>query len=137
MSVWGVSAEKVRYELTYEGAGGARHPFWVEVKKFLNVGEERRVMTAGWRGIATGGEDGGAINIDWRAQTFARAAAYLTDWSLQDDAGNKLAMSRDVIESLNPEVYGLIETQIRDHIESVAQEKKLPSGSEPPSAMSA
>ena len=134
MSIWGVQPEQVRYDLVYRTPDGVDHQFWIRVKKFLTVGEERRVMTAGWRGINTGQ---GEISIDWKAQTFARTAAYLTDWSLADEGGNKLTLNRDCIESLNSEVYDLIENQISQHVAAVTEEKKVPSGSAPQSPTSA
>jgi hypothetical protein len=137
MSIWTIRPEVVKVDLTYVAADGTTHPFWVTIRKRLTVGEERRVTTAGWRGMSRGVDDAGTINIDWKAANFARTEAYLTDWSLLDDDAKKLAVTREVIESLDGDVYALIEGAITKHVEAVAEEKKLRSGSASASATSA
>jgi hypothetical protein len=137
MSIWTVKPEDVRVELSYTSPEGTAYPFWVKFKKRLNVGEERRVMTAGWKGLSSGRDgDAGGIQIDWQKQTFARAEAYLTDWSLLDDDAKKLPISREVIETLNGDVYKLIETAITAHVAAVEEEKKVPTGTPSPSLTS-
>ena len=135
MSVWTVKPEEVRLDLSYLAPDGTAHPFWIKVKKYLNVGEERLVMTAGWRGMSRDDAGGAsAIQIDWKAQTFARTEAYLRDWSLKDDGH---ALHRDTIEALDSAVYGLIEDAITRHVEAMALEKKRPNSSDGPSTTSA
>lgn len=134
MSVFFVKPQEIKYELVYQEPGGGAHPFWIKVKKFLTVGEERRVMTAGWRGIRSG--EGNEIRIDWKIQTFARTEAYLTDWSFTDDKDAKIPTSRESLEALSPEVYALIENAITEHVVAVSQEKKVQSGNAGPSATS-
>lgn len=135
-SIWCIAPEDTTINLTWTDAEGKDHPFWVRIRRRLNVGEERQVMTAGWRGVvggkkndSTGEESETQIAIDWRAQSFARTRAYLLDWSLDDDRGQRLKMSRDVIETLHPDVYKLIEDAITAHVEAMQQEKKVTSGS--------
>ncbi len=143
MSIWTVKPEEVAIDLRFVAQGGATYPFTIRIKKYLTVGEERRVMTAGWRGMnsttrrADGAEPGPEIQIDWRAQTFARTEAYLLDWSLTDDGKRLDPRSRDVIESLSPDVYALIENAITAHVEAMTMEKKRTAGSAGPEAMSA
>lgn len=136
MSVWTVKPESVKVDLVFVASDGETHHFWVSLKKKLNVGEEKRVQTAGWRGMSSG-QDGGVMQIDWQKQTFARAEAYVTDWSLADDDGKKLPVTREVIETLNADVYKLIEQAIQKHVEDTEEEKKRPSGATSPSLTSA
>jgi hypothetical protein len=133
MSVWTVKPESNKIELVYVAPGGQSYPYWIMVKRHLNVGEARKVMTSGWRGLRDGG-DGTELNIDWRAQTFTRAEVYLTDWSLTDDNNRKLSLTRDTIESLHPELFDQIEQALNGHVKAMEQEKKVPSGSDAPSA---
>lgn len=130
-SIWTVKPEERTLDLSWTTSEGKAQPFWIRVKRHLTVGEERRVMTAGWKSV--GGLVGGGrgreqaepeIKIDWRAQSFARTEAYLLDWSFEDDEKRKLPVTRDVIEALQPEVFKLIEDAITKHIEEMEQEKK-------------
>lgn len=130
MSIWTVKAENVTRDLLFTDPDtGEVHKFWIKLKRALTVGEQRRIVTAGWRGMTSGSGQGTEISIDWRQQTFARTEAYLVDWSLEDDNHNKLPVTRDVIESLSEDVYGLIETAINEHVAAMAQEKKARAGS--------
>jgi hypothetical protein len=133
MSIWTVKPEEVKVDLVYKD-----QPFWITVKKFLTVGEERRIMTAGWRGMASSKDPNAneEITIDWKLQTFARTETYLLDWSLTDDKAVKLPVNRAVIETLEPDLYGLIEQAITGVVEASAEEKKLKAGSAAPSPTS-
>lgn len=123
-SKWTVAPEPVRIDLEWNG-----EPFWIEIKKDLNEGERRRSATAGFRGMTVQGGDRNAdkpqeITIDWASQSLARTLAYLLDWNLLDDKGNKLPVKRDSIEALHPDVYDVIEKGINAHVEQRAAEKK-------------
>lgn len=130
-SKWTVAPEEVKIDLAIDGLGS----FWIRLKKYLTIGEERNVQTAGWKGVSTasptrGGGGGSAeIHIDWRTQSFARTLAYVRAWSLTDDADKPLPVSRDTVEALKGEVYGAIEEAITRHVEAMEEEKKLTTGS--------
>lgn len=140
-SIWTVKPEDVKIDLTFVDEGKT-FPFWIKIKKRLTVGESRRVMTAGWRGLrqsnpgARADNAGPEIQIDWKATSFARAEAYLIDWSLTDERETKLAVTHDVIESLHPDVFALIEDAINKHIETAEQEKKDQTGVSEPTTTS-
>lgn len=136
MSVWFVKPEEVQIDLSYTAPDGTAYPFWIKVKKYLTVGEQRRVMTAGWKGMRSGGavEGGQEIQIDWKVQTFARTEAFLTAWSFGE---GKDAPSRASIEALHSDVYTVIENAINAHVAAIEEEKKVPSGSAALSATSA
>lgn len=141
-SKWCVRPEEETLNLDFADESGETTAFWIKVKKHLTVGEERRVQTAGFGGFKQGARQPGKeqeteITVNWQSQSFARTEAYLTDWSLTDDKQNKMPHSREVIESLRPEVFAVIETAINAHIKKMADEKKVTAGSSAPVAMSA
>lgn len=135
-SIWTVAPDTARIDLVYRAGDGSEYPFTITVKKYLNVGEARRVMTAGWKGVkqtARGTDDQTPeISIDWKQQTFARTEAYLVDWSLTDDAGKKLSMKIDGLQALKSDVYTLIEDAITAHVEASTEEKKATTDEPPP-----
>lgn len=124
-SKWTVAPATVRVELEILG-----EPCWLTLKRELSIGEQRRANTAGFRGMTGFGKDAEGeaketeIGIDWRGQTFARTMEWLVDWSLTDDEGNKLKVSRPVVEALRQDVYGPIEQAINAHVEALEKEKK-------------
>lgn len=147
-SIWTVQPQDVRLDLVYIDKQGGTHPLWIRVKRQLNVGESRRVMTAGWKGMSsppprnpgdTAPQEGPRIDIDWQATSFARAETWLTDWSLEDDSvpAKKLPITREVIEALHADVFDIIENAITAHITKAGEEKKVTAGSEAPVATSA
>lgn len=135
-SIWTVAPEEKRENLVYVDPTGTTHPFSITLKRHLTVGEERAVMTAGWAGVRprTGGE--AEIRVDWNIQGFARARAYLIDWSLTDDKGVKLPITAQVIETLHSDVFTIIDNAITAHVEAMAEEKKARSGGSAPSPTS-
>lgn len=136
-SIWTVRPEQTEpIDLVYVSPRGERVPFWIRLKKRLTIGEARKITTAGWRGVRNVGAEGSEVQIDWQSQSFARAETWVTDWSLEDDDRKRLPITRAVIESLEGDVFQLIENAITAHIEAVEEEKKLPSGMTSPSATS-
>lgn len=139
-SIWCPAPEEVKLELSFVDDNAVEHPFWIRIKRRLNVGEERGVMTAGWRGVSgnRANNDGATeITIDWTAQSFARTMAYLRDWSLRDDQDRPLKIGVDVVRALDSRVYAAIEAGISAHIEEMNAEKKVTSGEPKPEEMSA
>ena len=141
-SKWTVTPETVKVEGEWNGEA-----FWLELKKDLTEGERRRVMTAGWKGVSGTASDkpsrvgeapkSAEITIDWSAQSIVRTLTFLVDWSLADDKGNKLPITRDTVEALYPAMYEAIEGAINKHVEGREQEKKAPAGKLRPKAISA
>lgn len=131
-SVWTVKAETKPYDLVFADESGKKHDFTIELKKKLNVGEGRRVVTAGWRSVnaqKSGAEAAGTeINIDWKSQTFARVVEYLVSWTLKDDDGKLLPLSRDTVETLHEDVYELIEGAVTAHVKELEEAKKTRAG---------
>ena len=102
---------------------------WIEVKKELTVGEERRYRSAGMRNITP--NDGGqsTIEIDWGMMAIARAMAYLVDWSDKRPIA-KDADRRSAIESLAQEDFNEIDQAIETHIAKQVDAKNAKSGNE-------
>lgn len=140
---WTVAPEVVEIPLEWTDPTGVARSFWVKIKKFLTVGEERVVQTAGWKGVTgMGGGEGATgadaeIRIDWKQTSFARAMSYLVDWSLEDDKHNRMPLSMNSLQALHPEVFELIENAITKHLEAMAAEKKARTGSSAPAPTSA
>lgn len=132
---WTVAPEVVTLNLTWQDPGGVSRDFWIKIKKFLTVGEERVVQTAGWKGVSGvgQGEDNAAaeIRIDWKATSFARALAYLIDWSLESDPDKhvRMPLNASSLQSLHGEVFELIENAITAHVKAMDDEKKARAGS--------
>jgi hypothetical protein len=101
---------------------------WIEVKKFLTAGEEKKYRTRGMKRVqATAGEQADKlVEVDWVDLSFARAEAYITDWSEKKD------FSMGALKALHPEDFDAIDAAIKAHIEAMDEEKKLPSGSPTP-----
>ena len=128
-----VSPETVRIDLK-DGPDGEKN--WIQVKKFLTVGEDKRFRTKAFRGvrpdrsekIGTGDEVSPEIGVDWPALSFGRVLAYLVDWSAKKPSGKDLPVSETAIEKLEPEDFEEIDQAISDHIENMEAEKKQKAG---------
>lgn len=136
-NIWIVTPQTVRIELDFRGT-----PFWIELKKELTVGEEKRLYASGFRSVsrergtpaAKAGEPVPEIeiNVDYDAAIFMKVKTYLVDWSLTDDKGQKLPHNLDGIMALSPAVFAIIERAIDEHVVGMRTlEKKLPGASEP------
>lgn len=125
-SIWTVAPSDNRVDLVWETAPTGPQPFWVRLKDLLTVGEDRRVKTAGWRGVGGIGGKEQEIRVDWREMGFVRAFVWITDWSLKDDKDNKLKLSIDTFETLHPDLFEVIENAITQHIEALEAKKKNP-----------
>lgn len=139
-SIWTVTPDTRTIDgLVFVDEDGNRHAFWIKVKKKLNEGERRKLLTAGFGGMRSESQqtDKPEIGIDWESMGFARVEVYLVDWSLEDDDKNRLAVKRDVIASLHPEVYKAVEDAVAQHVKELEAAKKPEGGASGPRAMSA
>jgi hypothetical protein len=88
---------------------------WVEIKKELTTGEDRRYRTAGMTKMRTEKNDGGeaspTIEVDFAHMAVARVEAYLVDWN------EKKKISRAAIEALCKSDFEEIDALIQEHIE--------------------
>lgn len=128
-SKWIVAPDTKRLEIELTAPDGTVEGHWMEVKKSLNVGEARKVQTAGWKGVSAPTRDRQATNevniaIDFKEQSLARTMAYVVRWSLD------VPVSQQGIESLREDVYEVIENALTAHVEEQAAEKKVKTGNE-------
>lgn len=139
---WSVKPQTDKYDLTFQPTDGDPRPFWITLKRRLTIGEDRAARMAGWRSMNAkapkpGEESSPDITIDFKTQSFARTLAYLADWSLADDEGRKLALTTEIVESLDPDLFEVIENAITTHVEAMETLKKSRAGGAMPSATSA
>jgi hypothetical protein len=105
---------------------------WIEIKRELNVGEEKDVTLLAMREISQ--EDGTVkFRPDYQLMPFAKAVIYLVGWSfhnakgpvkLEDDQKKRLAQLR----ALEPSSWEEIQTSIEQHEEKTADAKKPQGG---------
>ena len=121
-SIWTVTPESVRYELTW-----GEHTFWVDVKKELNAGEEKKLIAMGLRSWTQRGDEM-ELNTSFDAAVIGKVWLWVADWSLTDDKGQKLPRNFDTVKALNTEVFGIIERQVDEHAKAVEAKKAQTSG---------
>jgi hypothetical protein len=137
---WSVQPEDVRVELVWDFNGEER-PFWIQLKKYLTVGENRRMLKSisnvtskiGARGEKSAPPE---ARFEWTEYSFARCQSYILDWSLADDNGNKMDIKRETLESLHQDVFEIIDNAIDKHETEMAEstsKKKEASGGKKPS----
>lgn len=127
---WFVKPETVRVDLDGE---------WIEVKRRLTVGEERKAMAALVSEVRADGRYTPNLEMVGKAEVMA----YLVDWSLRGEDGKavridtvgKLSAALDLLDS---ERFTAISQAITAHIEAMTaereQEKNVPAGSSEPAA---
>lgn len=108
---------------------------WIEVKRDLNTGDQKKLEAAGLkpptRVGGVGGVGGEIITpIDWEIYEIHRAAVFLTDWSFRglDDKPFPLnnrdgQVSIDALKALDPETFDEINKAIFAHVIKRAAEK--------------
>jgi hypothetical protein len=142
-----VTPDVVRIPLK-DGADGTKN--WIEVKKELTVGEEKRFRTMGFKQMtpSSGGEQsdkGGdptdaKIDVDWARLALARVETYLQDWSATKTVKDKVVpvpVTRSAIEQLAEEDFDEIDKAIQAHIKEQEDAKKATTGEHRPVLTSA
>lgn len=105
---------------------------WIEVKKQINVGEKKRIESAGVRRVrSTTGEV--VVELDHTEYSFVRTEVWLKDWSLKNKEGKDVGLSTSAIRALDEETFDEIENAISSHIEKLDAEKKARAGDGKPS----
>lgn len=106
----------------------------ITVKERLSAGEQRAMFVR----MRRAGDDD-LLRVDPMQVGLARLTAYLLDWSLTDDAGQRveirdrgIAEVEAILNSLDPDAFQEISVALDAHIGAVtaarAQEKKTQSG---------
>jgi hypothetical protein len=106
---------------------------WIEIKKQLNVGEDRRYRAAGLKRLTGApGSASASVDVDWAELALARVTTYLVDWSFKDGNGKSLPYTSASVPNLSPESFEEIDQAIVGHIEEMADAKKASGGSPTP-----
>src|SRR4030095_10580158 len=97
----------------------------VSVRAALTYGQRQRLATAGLAQTveATGG--GSRVPMDWAAYYIERLATWLLDWSLRDEDGDPVLVSREAIDALHPDMAAEINAALDAYIDA-EEAKKAP-----------
>lgn len=114
----GVKTDTVRLPLT----GGD----WIDVRRELTIGESRRIYSEAYRAT-----DGNNVTVDAQIAAFARAASWITAWSLLGPDGMAIAWpvgiplrkKIEILERLDVETMLEIEAAIATHERAQEQAK--------------
>ena len=109
---------------------------WIEVKKELTVGEDKRFRSTGFKQVTQGTAPG--IEVDWEKLALARVEAYLVDWSAtrqtKDGKTVSVPVTPESIRALDTESFNEIDEAIQQHITEQADVKNVTSSAETPSS---
>jgi hypothetical protein len=101
---------------------------WVEIKKRLNVGEQRRAMAQVVKEIRTTAGDS-RVTPDLEMMGKAELLQYIVDWSLKDANDKPVPFSQAALDALDPDSYKEIEDAVDAHkavMEAARAEGKKP-----------
>lgn len=97
---------------------------WIDVKKRLNTGEQRRVFAKMARDMVPGEK----VHLNPEQVGMAKVLEYLLRWSFKDDAGKPVALNAEAIGNLDIDTFDEIRSAIETHEDAQdaarAQEKK-------------
>ena len=113
-----VDPETVRYPVGDED--------WIEVKKFLNAGEEKKLAGAGVPSFSQGEPGKQSFELDFVGLAFARMLVYIVAWSYVDAKGNQTKPTREYIETLRTDVFDQIDAVLDKHRKAMEEERKRP-----------
>lgn len=103
---------------------------WIEVKKELNAGEERKASSLA---LVPTKVDGKIIDrVDWAVYELYRTHLWLVDWHIHDENGKVPSLSLDSLKALDIDTFNEINDLIFKHILEQEKSKKAaknPSGS--------
>jgi vacuolar-type H+-ATPase subunit D/Vma8 len=130
---WVVEPEEVKIELAWDDPRGISREFWIKVKKRLSIGESRRMLKSISRVRSelrrdVKGTQNAEAQFEWTEYSFARAEAFLLDWSLADDNNTKMKINRENIEALDSGVFDILDNAIDQHESKATEEKKPKTG---------
>jgi hypothetical protein len=126
---WVVEPEEVKIELTWTDPNGTDRQLWIKAKKILSIGEQRRMLKSISKvtssiGEKLGDKSSAEASFEWTDYSFARAEAYLLDWSLTNGQDKRMAVSRETLESLHQSLFDVIDNALDDHEKEMTQVKK-------------
>ena len=117
--------------------GETRRPIWLTVKRQLSVGEERamlkQVSSVSQPMMRKKGDtpERATAKIEWAEYSFARAVAYIVDWSLahEADKADRLPPTRESYGSLRTDAFEVIDEALDEYETKVKESKKTQAGS--------
>ena len=130
---WIVEPDDTKIDLVWDDRRGESRKFWIKVKSDLSIGESRR-MLKGISNVSTpiqkrGEEPKNAeASFEWTEYSFARCESYLLDWSLADENGDKMPITRDSLEQLHTDLFDLIDNAIDAHESRQEEDTKKKTG---------
>jgi hypothetical protein len=97
---------------------------WLDLKKRLNAGDDRRRMTM----VIKEFRQDGRYTPDPEMVGKADVLIYLVDWSLRDDAGSKVKIDTEgakasAIDSLDPDKFKVIADAVEAHAKAMEAER--------------
>lgn len=107
--------EVVRLNLKIEGE-------WIEIKKVLNAGEERKQAFLAKTHVVVDGKL--YDTVDWSEYEFLRDDLWITAWHIHDAQGNVPPKSVAALKALTVEKFNEIDNAVLAYIINQATEKK-------------
>lgn len=93
---------------------------WIEVRRELTAGEQRRAMARTVSSVDMLGRV--TPNMEQLGKT--EVIAYLLDWSLRDANDKPVEVSEAAVDGLSPESFKLIADKVEAHVKSVENDSK-------------
>ena len=88
---------------------------WIDVKKLLNVGEQRTMFSRMYRDVeAADGSPSTRLNLPEVGKS--RVSAYVVGWSLLDAAGHAAPVTDSAIDALDLDSFGEILSAVDAHL---------------------
>ena len=84
---------------------------WIDVKRELNAGEQRRLFTTLIKDLTAGEKP----TLDPEQLGITKIMAYLIGWSFTDKSGKSIPVSRAAVDNLKTATYQDIVKAIDDH----------------------
>lgn len=92
---------------------------WIEIKRELNSGEQRRVFS----GMVVDYHAGEPARLNPERVGVTRVLGYLLDWSFPDKSGHIPEVSLSTLDALDTDSYNEIEAAIDAHHAEIEQER--------------
>jgi hypothetical protein len=105
---------------------------WIEIKKELNAGEERRHFNLATIPFVVNGQV--VERVDWSQYEILRVHLWLVKWHIHDEKGEVPLLSLDAIRALDVPTFEEINQHIVAHILQQKELKKAQANPKVPSA---
>jgi len=101
---------------------------WLEVKKYLNHGEQKALEGAGLVAVkpSSDSSDRAAFELDFRRLGMATLNAYIVDWSFVDASGKPTKPTPENIAALDSETAKELDEALAAHRKQMESEKNGP-----------